>query len=129
MMAKKTTIVKTDEDNIDELSSMMAKGFLDILNAQVKVRGDHDARELYTHFIAKLVGGIVYNSLTDLPGDVKGKEAQYNWTVKSFDNAKDRMQEAVSAGFQLALTKYTGVRTEYYCQIKPVPEPVNKQPC
>jgi hypothetical protein len=49
--------------------------------------------------------------------------------MSAFAGVKQDIQDAVSVGVQTAVNKYAGLDIEYYCQVKPVPEPINTKPC
>ena len=125
-MAKPKII--SPQDAILLLSTEMASGFLEILAAQRKKLTDEQCRQIYTHFLGKVVSGIVFQAVADVPEEIEkaSKQEQYEWAHGSYTDAKTRIQDAVAAGFQGAMEIYSGVHTEYYCQVKVVPEPTNK---
>jgi len=127
--SNKKIIVRSKEQHINELAAMLARGVLEMFDAQEKQLGVYGAKALYMHTLAKVIDGIVYKSLSDIPDDIKGDQAKHDWCYASYEDAKLRVQSAVSAGFQAAMLTFSGKSCEYYCLVKPVPESVNKQPC
>lgn len=83
-------------------------------------------------FMRQLMAGIVGNvvmkrlqeDLSGLPDDKKLDVAMENFAI-----AKVEISDAVALGVQTAMTKFSGSPVEYYCQIRPTPEPMNRKPC
>lgn len=86
-------------------------------------------RELSMTFLASFIGSIVYAVLKEKPVKSKDMKDALDFTANNFLELKIGMQNAMAAGFQGAMQEYSGKSVEYYCQVKTVPEPVNKQPC
>lgn len=57
------------------------------------------------------------------------KEQLNVFVQENYANTKLRMQDAIATGFQMAFTEFTGNMVDYYCQVFPVADPVNKNPC
>lgn len=87
--------------------------------------------ELILHFLTAAVGSLVYTRLMEKPKGKKAKseEEVYEFTRDNFNRVKQDIQEAVGLAFSGSTTVFSGKTTEYYCQVKIVPEPVSKLPC
>ena len=119
------------QETLLSLSTQLAKGYLDILTELSETLTEDEFKEVYTQALAKTVSGLVYGSLIEPPRKVvqEGKKAHIKWMESSFLDAKARIQAAVAAGFQGAIKAYSDMDVEYYCEVKLVPEPLNKEPC
>lgn len=93
-------------------------------------KGLEYTQELAICFLARFVGITVYTSLTDkLPSALKTKEDMVKHAVGNFASMKERVQEAVAAGFTGAMKTYTKKEIEYFCAVHVVPPVANKLPC
>lgn len=77
-------------------------------------------------FLATFVGNMVYKKLQEKPETAMSKEDLFKFTKDNFIGVRMQVQEAVAAGVSGAMTTYSGKHVEYYCQVKPVPEPISK---
>lgn len=75
--------------------------------------GPKYAGHLFSSFLASYIGALVYKPLSE------GHTSNSIY----FTRVKSLIQEAVSAGFTGAVEQGTGNRTDYYCQVKVVPQP------
>lgn len=78
-------------------------------------------------FVARFVGTLVFRTLTEPSALRTSKKDQEAFTNKNFLELKMSVQNAVAAGFQNAVSQFSGSTMEYYCLIKPVPEPTSNQ--
>jgi len=69
----------------------------------------------------------VYAELNERDKSLKTKEEMLNFAMKNFAALKVSIQESVAAGFQGAVSTFSGQQVDYYCQVKPIPEPINKR--
>jgi len=109
----------------DEFSQMLVDETFKLLDAQTK-NGKAATKEVASIFVARFTGVLLYRTLTD-SNDIKDKNELYLHTSKNFSDLKSKLQDAVAAGFSGAMSKFTKKHVEYYCQVKPVPEPINKK--
>lgn len=81
-------------------------------------------------YLAIFVGSLVLKSLVMTPNTILAKKELIDFTEKNFKNMKVNIQNAVALAFKSAVEDYSGKDdADYYCQIKPMPQPTNKTPC
>lgn len=87
--------------------------------------------EYSAHLQATFLGGVVAAMVCDALKTPSAGTRHDQMTVSAakFAETKTKVQTAVALGFQSAMFNFTGKDFEYYCQVIPVKEPVNKQPC
>lgn len=107
---------------LEELKVLVTSTFK-ILNARKSTRSNIEMQpELY--FLSLYIKAMVDGSLRDkIP--TKSKEERYQAIKDSFEKTKFSIQEAIAIAFQTSMRNHANTPVEYYCQIKPVPEPVN----
>lgn len=84
--------------------------------------------EMYRNFLAKFIGMMVYRSLEANPEVKLTNDQLFKFKSKNFLNMKTLVSDVVAAAMGGAMRKFSGKDIEYYCQIKTVGEPVNKEP-
>jgi hypothetical protein len=112
---------------LEEMSEFIARESYNL----IKLTGDPkgSSKKLSSMFIRYFVSKMVLDSLTEYKKKkLDGKEA-YDFTKKNFSEMKDELQLEIAKGFEIGFLKYSGKDIEYYCQVKPVPEPINKEVC
>lgn len=95
-----------------------------------KERGVAFSQGVAISFLSRFIGGLVYNTLDHSTRsiqklDLTGKE-QFDYTSKQYTEIKLSVENAVAAGFQGAMTTYSKMPIDFYCQVKTVPEPESK---
>lgn len=110
---------------IDSFSAFMADETLKILRLNTEKRGPEVGRALCIHFLARIMTSTVLESLHMRLENPKTEEDALKYNQKCFAELKTQIQDAVSLSFQTAMSHYTGRQVEYYCQIKPIPEPLS----
>lgn len=115
----------SDEQWADEVSRELVEETFKLLQG----RGMYAFRLAAVNFIARFVGVLTHEALRAKPKGKLNKEEQYKFVEGNFMKVKASLQECVAAGVQGAVSTFSGRKVEYYCVIKPVPEPVNKQLC
>jgi hypothetical protein len=123
------TLVKIDWMN--RFANGLAADTMKILEAQKRMVGAEQTLNLKAGYLSVFVAELVSRVLTEAAkGGSRGAPALAQQDVMdAFADAKDRLQTAVAAGVEAALSNFSGKHLEYYCQIKPVPPAVNKTPC
>lgn len=112
-------------DTSDQLAATLVTETYKLIDAQGAI-----SSKIAIMFLARFVGTLLYRSLAaPSPDSCKTKEAKSNFTLQNFAKVKAAVQEAIAAGFSGAMHTYVGEPMEYYCQVKPVGPPVNKEPC
>ncbi len=119
--------VKTLDLNewIDSFSTFMADETLKILRGHTDKRGPEVGRALCIHFLARVLTATVLDTLNTRKDGAKDDEEQFRFSKDQFLDLKTQVQDATALSFQTAFHHFTGRNVEYYCVIKPVPEPLN----
>lgn len=104
---------------IQTLSQSLVNDIFTLLGAEEKKVGFDIASELYANFLANFVGVAVHKILTT--DKQAGRKATFASVSKDFAEFKLRVQDSVAAGFQGAMSAYSGKTIEYYCTVRPVP--------
>lgn len=113
------------QDWAEEFSVLIADETLKIMTQHS--RNNEDAVKFAASMlISRIVGTLVFRTLTEPPSINKSKKSHEDFVLKNMAEMKLTIQNAVSAGFQQAMTQYSGQPIEYYCTIKPVPEPLTE---
>ncbi len=118
--------VKTLDLNewIDSFSTFMADETLKILRGHSNKRGREVGRALCIHFLARVLSATVLDTLNTQDETAQTEKEQYEFSKHQFAELKTQVQDSVALSFQTALSHFTGRQVEYYCTIKPVPDPV-----
>jgi hypothetical protein len=81
------------------------------------------------NFLHSLVGTMVYQALSIPPNPNEDREEQLKFVENNYKLMKTNIQNAVGEAFKEAMQAYSGKSMDYYCQIKALPDPINKLPC
>jgi hypothetical protein len=120
-MAKDKKVAVSLNDWMDEYVENTAKAITQSLNSQADMIGDDHTRTLAVSLIATLIGTVLYKELKLKANTGKSRAEMSEEVMNRFADTKLLMQQAVSTGFETAMTKFTGQPIEYYCLIKTVP--------
>lgn len=107
----------------DELAELLTVENFRMIDFRLRAYGPKEARFAAATVIARFVGALVYRTLTEQPAINKSPGEHEAYVMKNMADLKNQLQNAVAAGFQNAMTAFSGNTVEYYCLIKPVPEP------
>ncbi len=125
-----TSIIKSAPDDVEEyvktFSSHMVK---EVSRYTAKIEdqyGDSFGRIMLNQFLTLYVANVVFRQLSDRPKGVTGDELLRH-NIKMFTDCKVDLSESVANGVAAAMMKYSGQPVEYFCSIKPVPEPLSKK--
>lgn len=110
---------------IESFSAFMADETLKVLRANCAKRGPDVSRALCIHFLARVLSSTVLDTLHERMENPQSEAEALRFNQKQFAELKIQVQDAVALSFQTAMSHYTGRQVEYYCTIKPVPDPVN----
>jgi len=83
--------------------------------------GSDATKFIATMFLSSFIGGLLFRTLNE-----KNDKVDPNIAIKNTGILKGQIQDAVSVGFQNAMSAFIGQNVEYYCQIKMVPEMTSK---
>jgi hypothetical protein len=115
--------------SIDAMINDIAVETVKILNATTSSYNPVSRRRILAIFIKNVIQITVLDALQEKPSGKPSKEEHYAFTSKNFQFIKGDIQNMVAEGFNKALNKFSGKDPDYYCQIKPFPEPKNKLVC
>lgn len=102
---------------------------LRILNEHANRVGVDRASAIVNTFLSGFIGAILYKVLKQDSGVLYSQEEKLELVEKKFAERKYEIQSAVAAGFQIAMSNWSGQHVEYYCQVRTVPEPINRKLC
>jgi len=122
-------VSKSDYDWADDLATTVAKETFKLLDAQGHPKGLAMQRHVMVNFLAKFTAMLVAQALHEKPSNNPNAREQAEYTAENFSSIRDYLQSAMAAAFEGAVADYTGKQTDFYCQIKRVPEPTSKYPC
>jgi|SRR5579859_1720362 len=123
MFNKKNTVKITLKEWIDNISSSYAQETIKILFSLMKTEDLYIKNAILSSFIGQLVKSSLNNTFYELTPDLIETNSNADNAIKHFNNLKHSIEEDVAKAFTQALSEYSGISTEYYCQIRLVPEP------
>lgn len=112
---------------IEEFASMMAVESYKLIKLESKNNKNKVDRDISTKFLKHFIKKIVFDSLTELTNKNMSSKEAYTVTKASFLDIKVKIQEEVARGFEEAFLHYTGQQIDYYCDVRVIPEPINKE--
>lgn len=113
-------------DTTNEFAQILVDSTFKLIEGRCKTV--KQTNHVTTVFIARFMGTLLYKSLTHKPDTVLSKEQLVKFTTNNFSEMKTSVQEAIAAAFSGAMHTFTKIPIEYYCQVKPVPPAINKEP-
>lgn len=127
---KRAKPLLTLEEWCEDLASKTALNIYELFEDQAAIVGPDNHRHLFSVFLAGIISATVYRSLAICPANLKSDEERCRYAEDSFTDMKNRIQEAVAAGFTGGMKSWSGESLDYYCQVKVMPEAANKEnPC
>lgn len=124
----KTQIITLDEW-ADQFSQDVAAEIYKTLDGIEKEKRGKLHTKLPLAFLSRFIAITTYKVLNERPAHVKTKKEMAEYALASFKEYRNNLQNAISQGFQGALTEFSGMDVEYMCSIKLVPDPINTKPC
>lgn len=113
------------QDWVEQFSVLVTDETIRIMSQHS--RNNEDATKFAASmFLSRFIGTLVFRTLTEPPSINTSRKNHEDFVMKNMSEMKQTIQNAVSAGFQNAMTQYSGQPIEYYCTIKPVPEPLTE---
>lgn len=110
---------------VDQATDEMVHKVFEDLQALASPKDPDLVRHSAGVFLAKFLGLLVLVTLEETPEDDMSNEEAYNFATENFASIKAVVQDATAAAFSEALGQYSGIDTDYYCTIAPIPEPSN----
>lgn len=104
-----------------EISTEIVKNIYLALDRVWDELGEDVAELVNDTVIAELVACVVMQELTSKPGVKMKKAERQAFTEANYSAVKHRIQECVASGFEAATQQYSGISTQYYCQVKRIP--------
>jgi len=80
-------------------------------------------------FLSEVIQAFLTKILNEAANQSDSAEEAYNMTADAFVKAKNIVEVQVAFAFYKAVHKFSGHPVDYYCQVKVVPEPLNKVEC
>ena len=119
----------TAQEFTDEFSKQLTIVATELTKQVEEEFGMRTADNATASFLATFIGVMVKRRL-NRPNPLKlPAEKQCNLVMSDYNDFKIKIQNSIALGFQDAMSQWSGKSVEFYCQIKPVPEPINKQAC
>lgn len=85
-------------------------------------------RENDMKILQEVVKVLIIEALNDQPDEMDLEEL-HDHVYHNFKSLKEDIQVAIGQAFSDAVQEGTGEYADYYCDIKPIPEPLNKLEC
>lgn len=109
----------------EKLSKELTVETFKFIDGVLKAYGEKEVRYAACDLVATFVGSLIYRTLTE-PRTLNVSPLDHEQRVmKNVGELKSQIQEAVAQAFQNSMSAFSGNYVEYYCQIKPAPNPPN----
>lgn len=112
-------------DNMEDFTSFVAKETCKLLIGQAK-GNTKDAYKLLAAYHKHFIYQVLVGALSTKADPLDDAEEHYNVVRKNVAGVKFDVQASVANAFKRAFGEFSGKRVDYYCTIKPVPEPTSK---
>lgn len=106
---------------IQQVSSEVIKGIYKVLDNTWNELGEDVALAVNDSILIELVGFMVLQELTAKPTDNLTPKQQLKFTEANYLAIKSRIQDCIAGGFEAATREFSGLDTQYYCQVKRIP--------
>jgi hypothetical protein len=117
-------VVSLDEW-VDNFTSYIAAENIKLIRSYGADKGDKALKKLYVSFLKNYLENVVLGVLTDYPKEMMDDREIYEYVSGHFKDLKYNIQIEIADAFNDAMAKFSGHYMDYYCEIKPVPEPVS----
>lgn len=130
-LMKTFKITRTSEDIIEEFSRAMAKESMVLVSTFCKSASKDTMalRRHATNFISQYIELLLSDALRDYPKTGATQKEQMTQVSGNFKDIKQEIQQQIANAFTRVMEGYSGMDIDYYCLIKPLPEPINKHMC
>lgn len=88
---------------------------------------DYNHSQVSAEIIKHLIKCILVDTTVRNIKGLKSAKERVQGSTKALTYTKTLIQEAVAEGFMITFKEYYGQELDYYCQIKPVPEPISRE--
>lgn len=115
---------------VADFGEELAARTLSLIKASLPQKDDEIKKLAQQKFLKSYVETIILESLGKHVANVELSQKELEKkTEDELLDIKLQIQGSIEAAFESAMSSFTGYSIDYYCQIKPVPEPINKEPC
>lgn len=112
-----------------EFIKYLVDGAVKMLESHTKDKSVENMTSLMSDFLVQFTTVMLDKSLQEQKGQ-KSNEKQYEYVAGNYSVAKVLVQIAIGEAFTKSLSKFSGKRVEYYCQVHTAPKKAaNKMPC
>ncbi len=129
MAIKNSPTVITVQQYTEGLALDLTKQIMDLVNRYETKVGKGTGIRFVSAFLKNFIGGTALTVLSRELDQDEPTEEDVQSTMKEFGGFKSDVQDAIATGFGDAMFQFSGRNMDYYCQITPVPEPINDKPC
>lgn len=121
---------KSKQEHIEFFSKQTASQIFKVLDAVQKEHGYDFVMALSMNLLQRYIFVMSMNVLNMQPKTLAYTEEELQEVInRNFSKLKGNMQNSLAEGVGLAQGKYEGREIEYYCQLTPIHQPANKEPC
>ncbi len=124
-MTKKSDFLSLDEAR--DLVTELVKETNKLLYGSTK--DTERAKVMAGMFLTRYIASMALVALSERPPGKKSKADVASFVYENFRSTKHQIQDCVALGIGSVMTATYGKEVEYFCQIYPIPQPVNKEPC
>jgi len=117
-------LITLDEYSV-EFSRAMLTEIFKAIDTETKTYGNEFGENLSMTMLSSFICNLVYNNLKNSSLAFSDEDTK----IKEYMEFKNVVQQSVALGFQSAFSQFMGKEVDYFCQILPMPEPINKEPC
>lgn len=105
-------------DWANEFSLTVSQEIYSVLDGIEKDKRGSLHTRLPIEFLSRFICLTVYQTLKEVPEDLKSNKDKYEYSLKAFQTVKAGIAEAVAQGFTAAMNQYSGKDCDYLCTIK-----------
>lgn len=122
----KTDLEQTMTQN--EYAEVIARETLKVLSEHNKKHGNAYVYSVVLKFLGYFTEALLEVSLNSHLKE-KDKKVAYTKTQAAYNAMKLNVQNQVGEAFSRALSGFSKQPVDYYCTVKPTPQPLNTKPC
>jgi len=119
-------VVSLDEW-VDNFTSYIAAENLKLIRSYGADKGDKALKKLYVSFLKNYLETVILAVLSDYPKEMMDDKEIYEYVSGHFKDLKYDIQNEIALAFNDAVSKFSGQYLDYYCEIKPIPEPASNK--
>ena len=107
----------------EDLAELLTVENFRIVDSRMRSYGSKEARYVAATVISRFIGALVFRTLSETQSLNRTQKQHEEFILKNMAELKTQIQNAVANGFQNAMSAFNEQPIEYYCTIKPVPDP------